>query len=76
MPCPPKQCSHLQRRGGGQPAGADKIKAKREIEASPVGSSHITPGERRPFSGLQGSSTGPLSSPCPFQVPQTRGLGG
>ena len=68
-PPQPSQCGHLQGRG--------RTKySEREIEASPIGGSHSTPGERLPFSGLRGPSTGPLCSPCPLQSARNSGFGG
>lgn len=65
----PSQCGHLLGRG-------QTKYSEREIEASPIGGSQNTPGEKLPFSGLRGPSTGPRYSPRPLQVSRTRGLSG
>lgn len=70
---PPPQVSAAICRGEGSQRGQTKYnRRKTEIEASPVGGSHITPGERLLFSGLRGPSTGPPDAPGPSQA----GLGG
>lgn len=65
----PSQCGHLLGRG-------QTKYSEREIEASPIGGSQNTPGEKLPFSGLRGPSTDPRYSPRPLQVARTRGLSG
>lgn len=56
-------------------AGADKIQ-RREIEASPIGDSQNTPGEKLPIFRPPGPLHWPTVLPRPLQVSRTRGLSG